>query len=368
MFRLKFKRIIKSVKDDISHGHALIVSGMLFLIFAQLIWWLIFFEINQKRTLELFSRYHTLFGMALSGNINGEDYGDLIIRKENGAYEIRREIPELMQEEHKKYLIMLISETAFTLIIISYGSFRVIRSLRREKKLVNERNMFMNSVSHELKTPLSTILLNLQTLLKHPELADQEKNEMIHEGIEGVRRLEEQVNNLLLGGEILRNKNNHQSHSLRIIEDCDAAKVAHKYLKDHEIYFKNHDVKLSAHIPESLPVHISGDFLYKVLSNLISNAVQYSGNNPQITLTIEKENNGSVLLSVSDCGQGIPEDELHNIFKPLYRLEKKSSSIRGTGMGLYIVREIITSCDGSIRAFSSPDNGTRFEVRLPFAG
>ncbi|MDH5655515.1 MAG: hypothetical protein OEZ34_06375, partial [Spirochaetia bacterium] len=127
MLKRKIKRFLKSIKEDISHGHALIVSGMLFLIFAQLTWWLVFFEINQKKSRELLSRYHSLFNDSFQGKLKVETYSDLISLKD-GAPVIKSDIADAMQEEHKKYLIMLISETTFTLLVISYGSFRVIRS------------------------------------------------------------------------------------------------------------------------------------------------------------------------------------------------------------------------------------------------
>ncbi|MDH5657376.1 MAG: HAMP domain-containing histidine kinase, partial [Spirochaetia bacterium] len=218
--------------------------------------------------------------------------------------------------------------------------------------------------------PLSTILLNLQTMLKHPGLREEEKKEMLQEGIEGVKRLEEQVNNLLMGGEILRNKGKHRGHSFSVLEECDSVKVIQKYLTEHVIYFKNHHVSIQKNIPESMNLHISRDLLYKVLSNIISNAIQYSGERPEIflDLRIDGARPEFCILTISDNGPGIPEDELQNIFKPLYRLEKKSAPIRGTGMGLYIVKEIILSCDGLIQAFSSNEEpGTKFEVRLPLA-
>ena len=366
--KLQLDRIIKTIREDISHGHALVVSGMLFLIFAQLTWWLVFFELNQRKAQKLLAHYHMLFQDTLSGNLNPEKYEDLLEYKD-GKYNIRSEISKVMQEEHQKYLIMLISETSFTLLIISYGSFRVIRSIRRERKLVHERNIFMNSVSHELKTPLSTILLNLQTLLKRPGLSEKDRVEMLHEGIEGVKRLEDQVNNLLLGGEILRNKGKFgKPHLSSDNDECDAVKTINKYMDEHHIFFSNHNVSLHMDIPDYLNIRLSCDLFYKVISNLMGNAVQYSGENPDVTLELKlnPDHSSTSLLIVSDRGNGIPEDELTNIFKPLYRLNKTTGPIRGTGMGLYIVREIVHSCGGSITAFSEDEKpGTRFEVRLP---
>jgi len=361
------RKIFKRISDGIPRGNVIVVAGMLFLIFAQLIWWVIFFEINHDRSDQDATAYDAIIIAILNRETAPSDHPDLFYRDENGVYHVRPELKNRRDEEHLHNLLMLASETAFTLLVISYGSFRIIRSILRERRLIRERNIFLNSVTHELKTPLASILLNLQTLEKR-ELPPSSRNELIHEGIEGVRRLEEQINNLLLGGELLRNKTG-QGITDPSKQRCDPLKVIKHYLQQNKSFFKkSHAVVTFAH-GKSLAIAIHPDLFEKIVSNLVGNAIRYSGERPEVVIDMNEDSTHPrfALLSVSDNGPGIPPEELETIFKPLYRLEGKSAPVRGSGMGLYIVREIAESVGGDVRSFSGERGGSRFAVRLPIA-
>jgi signal transduction histidine kinase len=355
-------------KGDLSRANTAVVIGMLALIFAQLIWWILFFEIHYRKNEALRIEYNHLLTGVLNGNIDRSELAHLILREESGRHIINPAVEEAYSSEHRRYLWMLISETAFTLIVISYGSLRVVRSIKREHRLIRERNVFLNSVTHELKTPLAGILLNLQTLEKR-RLSENSKRELIHDGIEGVRRLEEQINNLLMGGEIL-----HRRESRRNLPDtgersCDASSLIHRYVEEQRSYLKKCGCRLSLELPETAPIAMDSDLFVKVISNLIGNAVRYSPERPEIGIRIgpDPQKTSICLIRIEDKGYGIPPEELDNIFKPMYRIERGAGPVRGSGMGLYIVREIIESSGGTIRALSKGEgSGSLFELRIPF--
>ena len=355
----------RKLKSILSGGNALIIGGMLFLIFAQMTWWIIFFEINyrseEKRILDSQLRLETVLNHP---QLQVENIPDLI--REDGKWKIDPSVNKKAAANHKRKLIMLMSETLFALLVVSYGSFRVFRSVVRERRLNHERNLFINSVSHELKTPLASILLNLQTMEKR-KLSEQDQKQLIEEGIESVRRLEDQLNNLLLGAEILRKRSDHSLKDFGGRAACNPSEVIKKYLNSNRSFFEKNSVTLHTNLIEDIEIQIPEDYFSKIAGNLISNAVQYSGNHPEITIELTKEKNYG-LLKVEDKGQGIPKKEQFNIFQALYRLEKNTRPIRGSGMGLYISKEITEAYRGNILVHSSGENkGSKFEVRLPLA-
>ncbi len=343
-------------------GAAVLALAMLALVFAQLIWWLIFFNRNQSEHAELSQELDRW--MLAAANSPAGDYLDRSqLEFVNGAYRIPDRIRSQRAAEQNRRRLMMFSETAFVLAVFSYGTFRVVRAIRRERLLNHERSVFVESVTHELKTPLASILLNLQTMRKRA-LSRERTAELIDESIVEVRRLEEQVNNILLSRRLGRSGRTPASRSV-----FSARAELETYLAERQTRAGERARTVQLDGPADLRLNMNPDDFRKLAANLIDNAFQYAGPAPRVRAALSASGAGRrarFILRVSDNGPGIPPAERENVFKPFYRLQKSERPVQGSGLGLYLVRELAEGAGGEARLADTPAGaGATFEVRLP---
>ncbi|MBL8020594.1 MAG: hypothetical protein JNM27_13070, partial [Leptospirales bacterium] len=131
---------------------SLLVAGMFILLAAQLTWWIIFFRLNQDYVANL---EKSLDRYKIQTAKKGALEPGIICNRDRSKCEIDPAAVQAREAVHRRQMLMLISETCFVLGVVGYGSFRVIRSVQREKQLSLERITFLNSVTHELKTPVA---------------------------------------------------------------------------------------------------------------------------------------------------------------------------------------------------------------------
>lgn len=369
----------------------ILALAMLVLIIAQLSWWLIFFQRNQAEAAALQRQLDRLriagangeLAPSFSGRGEGRDlkaYEEHITDQSplvlfaNGRYGLDPAEIARRESQNQRAMFMLISETIFVILVCSYGSFRVIRTILRERRLGHERQIFIDSVTHELKTPLASILLNLQTILKRnpPESA---REELIQDSIEDVRRLEEQLNNILLSSR-LGQRNRSDSDGATIHENTEAVGAIHAFFQENAKRFDQAGLQASFDLPEELRLRIDLDSFRTILSNLLQNTIQYAGTEaPRIHVSASSTERGRAVLSFQDTGPGIPRAERENVFQPFYRLNEGQRPVRGSGMGLYLVRELSRGAGGDVRIVDSGETdsqtnaaaGAAIEVRLPLA-
>lgn len=343
-------------------GAAVLALAMLALIFAQLIWWLIFFSRNQSEHAELQKELDRW--MLAAANSPAGDYLDRSqLEFVNGAYRIPAQIHQQRESEHQRRRMMMLSETSFVLAVFSYGTFRVVRAIRRERLLNHERSVFVESVTHELKTPLASILLNLQTMQKR-SLSEERTAELIKDSILEVRRLEEQVNNILLSRRLGRSGGAQATRSV-----FSARAELEAYLAERQLRAGDRAQVVQLDGPADLRLYMNPDDFRKLAANLIENAFQYAGPAPAVRAALSATGTGRrarLRLRVSDNGPGIPPAERENVFKPFYRLQKSERPVQGSGLGLYLVRELAEAAGGeAFLAESASGLGATFEVRLP---
>lgn len=328
-----------------------IVGGMFLLLTAQLSWWLVFFQTVQKETKAI--------EQALDGerirHIQGDGAKpapDSPVVCTGGSCSIKPEILESRETRHKRRLSMLISETLFVLSVLSYGSFRVIRSIQSEKQLNEERITFLNSVTHELKTPVAAVQLMLQTLEKR-KLPETQQRELVTEAVASLRRLSSQIEDLLLSGEIGRTRKE------RFL--CSASACAEEAVARH----KRMGTQIKASVAGGLSVRLPESLMARLLDILIGNAALHGASKKPIEITLWPEGS-SVLLQVRDHGAGIPRGEERKIFRAFHRASEQS----GTGLGLYLAGQIVRMAGntGSLEAHNHPEGGAEFTVRLASAG
>jgi PAS domain S-box-containing protein len=243
------------------------------------------------------------------------------------------------------------------------GIVYAFRDLTRERALESMRQDLVATVSHELRTPLAAIYGAALTLRRDDvELEAQLFDKLLDVIAEEAGRLSEIVNDLLLASQLDTNK--LQAN----VESCDPVELVRLEVDAARTHLpKNVTLELDAD-PELPPVAADAGQLRQVLANLLENAIKYSPGGGNVVVALESLDR-SVRFAVTDSGLGIPRDEQARIFEKFYRLDPDmTQGIGGTGLGLYICRELVRRVDGRIWVESDGRTGSTFVVEIPRAG
>ena len=251
---------------------------------------------------------------------------------------------------------MIVGEGSVFLLILGLGLWQINRSIRKELLLSNRQTNFLLSVTHELKTPLASNKLTLQTLKKH-NLDENTKSDLISKALEENIRLEKLIDNILNASRI-ENKSIHAIKSEVYLNGL----VSNVCELIHKRYGEN---VISTHTESDLKISVDPFMLEAILVNLIENAIKYAGKDSNIQLNFKKANN-SIIICVSDEGPGISIDEQQNVFQKFYRLgDEETRKTTGSGLGLFIVKEFTNLHNGSVVYRKNQPKGSIFEVTLP---
>ncbi len=264
----------------------------------------------------------------------------------------------LLDENYfSKRFYMIIGEGVVFLTILIAGMIFVHRYMRREALIAKAERNFVLSVSHELKTPLASVRLMLQTLLKK-DLPEAKRVEIINTAIADNKRLSSIADNVLVVARM------EQGDSLYVKESVDFSALAKRSLKSlHETVMRNHQVKFDL----NEDIHVTGDqdLLESVIINLVDNAAKYSEKGSEIHVVLKQEG-GSAIFEVRDQGLGISKGERPHVFKRFYRSGEESvRRSKGTGLGLFIVNQIVKAHLGKISIEDNQPQGSIFQVSLP---
>jgi PAS domain S-box-containing protein len=240
------------------------------------------------------------------------------------------------------------------------GTVYAFRDLTEERALESMRQDLVATVSHELRTPLAAIYGAALTLRRDDvQLEAQLRDKLLDVVVEESDRLSEIVKDLLLASQL-------DSGKLRVtIERCDPLEIAQLEVDAARAHLPD-VVKLVLDAPGSLPpVAADPGQLRQVLSNLIDNAVKYSPDGGTVTVALAARDH-HVQFLVTDEGLGIPAAEQHRIFEKFYRLDPDMTrGIGGTGLGLFICRELVRRVNGRIWVESEAGQGSTFFVEIP---
>jgi two-component system phosphate regulon sensor histidine kinase PhoR len=245
------------------------------------------------------------------------------------------------------------SEVIFFTILVISGVVWVFRRLESLLNLNKMQNNFLLSITHEFKTPLTAIKLSAQTL-QHRKMDEQTQQHLIQQTVNNSDRLNELLDNVLLATRI--DGNSYQFDMSSIDITMLIRKTADLLLA--EPYFKG------SFIFDEGPKIIIGDevSLKLVFSNLFQNAIKYAGNESEIKVSYSQVN-GQFMISVSDNGKGMDPREYKAIFKKFYRIgDENTRESKGTGLGLFLVKQILTFHKATIKAEGNKPNGTKFNI------
>jgi signal transduction histidine kinase len=260
---------------------------------------------------------------------------------------------------HKKEMRtkQYIGEGTTFLLVILIGAAVVYSSFRRRLLLSKQQNNFMLSVTHELKSPLAAIKLNLQTLAKH-KLDAEKQGRLLERCLLEADRLNDLTGNLLLASQIEGKRNIRSAESFNfseMVEDS-ISDYASRYPKRFE-----EDIETDC--------QLTGDrtMLQMAINNLLENAVKYTPEDKAITIKLNRKAD-AVVLQVIDEGPGIAEEEKRKVFNKFYRIgNEETRKTKGTGLGLYLTGKIVGQHRGRILIKDNKPQGAIFEVSLPIA-
>jgi signal transduction histidine kinase len=233
----------------------------------------------------------------------------------------------------------------------------LVREIRRNE----QQDSFLNAVTHELKTPIASIRLYLETLQQR-NVQDDQRREFYRIMLDDTDRLLGTVEQVLKAGEVRdgARKGWREVEFSSIVRDAlELARVRHK-LGPESLRFGGEPAAETTVLgnPEQLRIAVT---------NLIDNAVKYSGPTKDIEVKLETPNIDDVILTVRDRGIGIPRPELKRVFKRFYRVHSMASGqVKGTGLGLFIVMSVARRHGGDAFAHSDGEGlGSTFTIRLP---
>ena len=239
------------------------------------------------------------------------------------------------------------------------GSIINIEDITEIVKLENMRKDFVANVSHELKTPLTSINGFVETLIMNEDLPSEKRNRflaIIQKESDRLKRLIEDI--LLLSS--IESKNNLVTENILLYDVFKEVYEMINYIANS----KNIDLSYNFE-DEKIVVQAYSDYLKQLLLNLIDNAIKYTPEGGKVTVN-QFTRNDEIVIEVIDNGVGIPKEDQSKIFQRFYRVDKaRSRSVGGTGLGLAITKHIVHSLKGSISVESELGEGSKFIVRLP---
>jgi len=255
-------------------------------------------------------------------------------------------------------LLMVVGIIFFALIItgLILNTIFLVREIRRNE----QHDAFLNSVTHELKTPIASIKLYLETL-KTRDVTDTKREEFYDIMLADSNRLLTTFDQVLSAGSIRERIALRRSELGIDVVLTDAINVTRSRYNLHESAIR----QVSG--GETLMVSGDRDELQTAFVNLLDNAVKYSGDEPKITVKTQTAGfTNRIAIVIKDRGIGIPASELKQIFKRFYRAESSKGDAKGTGLGLFIVKSIIEKHGGTVKADSKGEGkGSTFLVQLP---
>lgn len=261
-----------------------------------------------------------------------------------------------LHSKYQRQKLMIFLEGGVFLILMLAGFVLVRRVFKKEIELAVQQRNFLHSITHELKSPLSTIKLSLQTMGKR-KLEQEQTGKLINNSLIDLDRLETLVDNILFAAKIEQSQHGFAEDDVNISEITQ--QIADRFNNNKK------GIKIIAHIEPDVYLHTDSMGYVSVVNNLLENAIKYSDEHTDVVIAL-KSTEDHVELCVADHGIGIPESEKVKVFDKFYRIGNEDTrKTKGTGLGLYIVKRFIEIYKGQIDIADNKPEGSVFTLQLP---
>jgi signal transduction histidine kinase len=238
------------------------------------------------------------------------------------------------------------------------GVLLILRDISREEHLSRLRSDFVSNVTHELKTPLTSVQLFTESIILDRVKSEADKKEYLRIILKETESLKRMINNILEFSKTEKGKLEYK------FEEVDVTDLVNMAINDLDYWLVEKGFILKTQIEDDVIASADQDALKQAIINLLSNAIKFSRNKKEVSVGLRKEN-GEIRLEVEDKGIGIPEDQQDLIFEAFYRVgQKDAEDISGTGLGLTVVKEIIEAHHGRIFVESQLNEGSKFTIIL----
>jgi signal transduction histidine kinase len=256
--------------------------------------------------------------------------------------------------QHRAKLLMVLGELAVFLILLVIAIWQLRKSFKKELALNRRQRNFLMSVTHELRSPLAATRLNVQTMLKH-DLQKEKQHDLLQRTLSETNRLDELVENILISTSL--EEGGFQPHN----ETVDLSQFCLELLQELKSPLAAQH-NLQAEIEPEVVFGTDVAAFRSIVTNLVANAVKYSSKGTSILVYLKRHEQG-IVLQVSDQGIGIHKSSVHRVFEKFYREgNEEVRRTKGTGLGLFIVKELVKLTGGRISVYQNTPQGTTFEV------
>jgi signal transduction histidine kinase len=275
-------------------------------------------------------------------------------RSEDSALFVEKN--EQLEKEYARQRWMILGEGATFIFLLGIGIFRLRRTIMKEVELAGRQRNFLLSITHELKSPLASAQLNLQTIRKRR--LNKEQSDMLLVNTESdITRLNELVEKILLASKI-DHRNFHidkewLNYSALVHGCCD------------QLISRHPETEIKRDIADHIAVAGDAVLLQSLVNNLLENACKYAPPGTPVTVVLKRKET-QIVLDIADEGKPIPAEEREKIFERFYRMgNEETRTSPGVGLGLFIVKQVAHLHHGQVTIIDRPDRGKIFRVILP---
>lgn len=306
-------------------------------------WWSVLLFVKNKDAFEAKSEYYKLIMVAKHETKSIEDYYNSPVYTE-------------LATKYKRQEYMISGEGIVFILSLIIGIWMINRGYHKEVQLAQQKRNFLLSISHELKSPLSSIRLILETIQKR-SLTQEQIYKLTSNGIHENDRLNTLVNNLLIATRM-------ETNYIPVYENIQLNEIVVEIIEHFKII--EPDFVFNFHIdPNMKNIKAEKTGLVSVINNLVENAVKYSKLNKKIYVEIQQDQQNTI-IKVLDNGIGISDQEKKIVFNRFYRIGNEDTrETKGTGLGLYIVKQIVLAHGGRVYIKDNKPTGSIFVVELP---
>jgi len=261
--------------------------------------------------------------------------------------------PDIDRLNNKK--LMILGEGVVFLSLLTWGMIQTRKSFKKETQLASQQKNFLLSVTHELKSPIASVKLLLQTLIKR-ELTKDKQLELISRAENEAARLDQMVENILIATQIENHIYVIQPEEINISD-----LITHIIEQQSTIH---PTFKFNQSIQKNIIFNCDELAMKSIVLNLLENAMKYSDGKPEILIQLTSDQN-QTSIKIYDHGIGISDEEKNMVFNKFYRSgNEEIRKTKGTGLGLFIVKYLVNQHLGKISIYDNLPKGSIFEIKL----